>query len=166
MSNLDERIILLAEALRLGVRIEQAGRAYFTGDTTPMEAGMRTLAASREAAVAEQRALLERIAGPGEAGALAARVPALQPDLFAQADGLDRERNHFIKAFRAKRPSTRPVSPSGASGDSLRAGGRETPDPAAKESFDKAMQEFNRRKDELFREAAAEFIRMTPQLRS
>ena len=147
MSNLDERIILLAEALRLGVRIEQAGRAYFTGDTTPMEAGMRTLAASREAAVAEQRALLERIAGPGEAGALAARVTDLQPDLFAQADGLDRERNHFIKAFRVKF-------------------GREFSDPAAKESFDKAMQEFNRRKDELFREAAAEFIRMTPQLRS
>ena len=143
----EERVALLAEALRLGVRIEQAGRAYFTGDTTPMEAGMRTLAASREAAVAEQRALLERIAGPGEAGALAARVTDLQPDLFAQADGLDRERNHFIKAFRVKF-------------------GREFSDPAAKKSFDEAMQEFNRKKDELFRVTAEELTRTDPELRS
>ena len=139
----EERISLLAEALRLGVRIEQTMRAYFAGEVTPLEAGMRTLAASRDAAGEEQRALLEKLA-PGDAGALARRVASLQPELFAQADGLDRERNHFIKSFRSRY-------------------GREITDPAVKRSFDEAMQEFNRRKDDLFREAAETFLRTTPE---
>ena len=138
--NQDEALEVLAEALRLAIRIEQAGRVYFTGSARPSGEGLKALEGSRAAAVAEQRKLLLRIAGESGVDALSARVAARQASLFESVDHLDRDRNHFIKAFRALH-------------------GRDSGDPGTQMEFQDRMQEFNDRKEELIREAAGRLIR-------